>query len=49
MSENWLIEDFAAALDQFEAAMQVVPTNDLIRQEGIFVLPFVPSCLTERS
>jgi len=31
MSENWLIEDFAAALDQFEAAMQVVPTNDLIR------------------
>lgn len=31
MSENWIIEDFATALDQFEDAMQVVPTNDLLR------------------
>jgi nucleotidyltransferase substrate binding protein (TIGR01987 family) len=31
MSENWLVEDFSAALDQFEAAMQVEPENDLIR------------------
>lgn len=31
MSESWIIDDFAAALDQFEGAMQVVPTSDLIR------------------
>ena len=31
MSESWIIDDFAAALDQFEDAMQVVPTSDLIR------------------
>jgi nucleotidyltransferase substrate binding protein (TIGR01987 family) len=31
MSENWIIDDFAAALDPFEAAMLVMPTNDLIR------------------
>lgn len=31
MSESWIIEDFAAALDQFEAAMQVIPTSDLIK------------------
>jgi len=31
MNDVWIIEDFAAALDQFESAMQVVPTNDLIR------------------
>lgn len=31
MSESWIIDDFAAALDQFEAAMQVVPTSDLIK------------------
>ena len=31
MSDNWIIEDFAAALNQFEAAMQVEPTSDLIR------------------
>lgn len=29
MSESWIIDDFAAALDQFEAAMQVVPASDL--------------------
>lgn len=31
MSESWIIDDFAAALDQFEAAMQVAPTSDLIK------------------
>lgn len=31
MSESWIIDDFAAALDQFEAAMQIVPTSDLIK------------------
>lgn len=31
MSENWIIGDFASALDQLEAAMQVMPTNDLIK------------------
>jgi nucleotidyltransferase substrate binding protein (TIGR01987 family) len=31
MSENWIIDDFAAALDQFEAALQAPPSNDLIR------------------
>jgi len=31
MSESWIIDDFAAALDQFEAAMQVVPASDLIK------------------
>jgi len=31
MSERWIVDDFAAALDQFEAAMQVMPTNNLIR------------------
>lgn len=31
MSESWIIEDFVAALDQFEAAMQVTPTSDLIK------------------
>lgn len=31
MSESWIIDDFAAALDRFEAAMQVVPASDLIK------------------
>ncbi|MBI5752366.1 MAG: nucleotidyltransferase substrate binding protein [Hydrogenophilales bacterium] len=31
MSEKWIIDDLAAALDQFEAAMQVAPTSDLIK------------------
>ncbi|WP_413438382.1 HI0074 family nucleotidyltransferase substrate-binding subunit [Sulfuriferula sp. GW1] len=31
MSESWIIDDFAAALEQFEAAMQVVPESDLIK------------------
>lgn len=31
MSESWILDDFAAALDQLEAAMKVVPTSDLIR------------------
>jgi len=31
MSETWIIADFAAALDQFEDAMQVAPTSDLIK------------------
>ncbi len=30
MSEHWIIDDFAAALNQFEVAMKVTPTNDLI-------------------
>lgn len=32
MSESWIIDDFAAALDQLEVAMQIMPTNDLSRQ-----------------
>lgn len=31
MSENWIIDDFATALEQLETAMQVMPTNDLIK------------------
>ena len=31
MSEIWIIDDFSAALDQFEAAMHVVPASDLIK------------------
>jgi nucleotidyltransferase substrate binding protein (TIGR01987 family) len=31
MNKPWIIDDFAAALHQLEAAMQVEPANDLIR------------------
>jgi len=31
MNRGWILDDFAAALGQFEAAMQVEPNTDLIR------------------
>jgi len=31
MNKGWILDDFAAALNQFEAAMQVEPTTDLVR------------------
>jgi nucleotidyltransferase substrate binding protein (TIGR01987 family) len=31
MSESWIVKDFAAALEQYAAALQTPPESDLIR------------------
>jgi nucleotidyltransferase substrate binding protein (TIGR01987 family) len=31
MTRDWIVDDFSAAISQLEAALQVEPTNDLVR------------------
>ena len=35
MSDCWIIDNIAAALDQFETTMQVMPISDMIKTGGI--------------